>query len=96
MKSFGDILQHLGDDFVDQMETQKKLRFFEIFPFLLQSLHIDKYVDLKSEEGKAFSEIMSKFYEYGYYAGIHFMLDPDADYSEVVSKMYKDLDIYGK
>lgn len=93
MKNFADILKYLGDDFVNQMEEQKKLRLLEIFPFIIKSMEIQKYVDLNSKEGKVLCEILNKFYEYGYYAGIHFMLDPDADYSEVVKKMYDNLDL---
>ena len=92
MKNFADILKPLGDDFIEQMEYQKKLRLLEIFPFLIKSMEIDKYVDLNSKEGQVLCEILNKFYEYGYYAGVHFILDPDADYSEIINKIYDKID----
>lgn len=90
MNNFADILKPLGDDFIKHMEFQKKVRLTEIFPFLIESYEIDKHIDFNSKEGQVLCKLLNKFYEYGFYAGIHFMLEPDADYSEVINKIYSD------
>ena len=84
------ILEELGDEFCQVMEGEKESNFESVYNLIIQTYDIEneiKEIEQKSKEPVI--AFLKAFYDFGFYTGINFMLDPDDLNEETIKKVYK-------
>lgn len=84
------ILEELGDEFCQVMEGEKESNFESVYNLIIQTYNIEneiKEIEQKSKEPVI--TFLKAFYDFGFYTGVNFMLDPDDLNEETIKKVYK-------
>lgn len=80
MKNIEDQLKELPEEFVIEMEQQKKDRWADVYSFLIKYFDIQKEIDEVEEEGFPLTDFFKKIHDMGFYGGVNFALDPQIPY----------------
>ena len=80
MKNLNDQLKELPEEFVVEMEQQKKDRWQDVYHFLIKYFDIQNEIDEVEAEGFPLTDFFKKIHDMGFYGGINFALDPQEPY----------------
>ena len=80
MKTLNEQLKELPEEFVIEMEQQKKDRWIDVFSFLVNYFDIQNEIDEVEAEGFPLIDFFKKIHDMGFYGGVNFALDPQESY----------------
>lgn len=81
IQNWRDELETLGPDFINEMNNFAKERYVDLNKYLNSIFHFDKMND-GSDEYKGVMTLMQRFFELGYYSGVHFGLTYEPNKNE--------------
>lgn len=80
MKNLDEQLKELPEEFIIEMEQQKKDRWVDVYNFMLQYFNIKDEVENVETEGFPIKDFFKKIHDFGFYGGVNFALDPQEPY----------------
>jgi len=80
MKTLNEQLKELPEEFVVEMEQQKKDRWIDVYNYLIKYFDIQEEIDEVESEGFPLKDFFKKIHDMGFYGGINFALDPQIPY----------------
>jgi len=80
MKDIMDQLKELPEEFIVEMERQKKDRWIDVYNFILKYFNCEKEINEIIAEGLDFKDFLKTIHDMGFYGGINFALDPQIPY----------------
>lgn len=80
MKTLNEQLKELPEEFVIEMEQQKKDRWEDVYKFIVKYFNIQSEIDEVENEGFPLKDFFKKIHDFGFYGGINFALDPQIPY----------------
>ena len=80
MKDIMDQLKELPEEFIVEMEQQKKDRWTDVYNFILKYFNCEQEINEIIEEGLDFKDFLKTIHDMGFYGGINFALDPQIPY----------------
>ena len=80
MKNLDEQLKELPEEFIIEMEQQKKDRWVDVYNFMLQYFNIKDEVENVETEGFPIKDFFKKLHDFGFYGGVNFALDPQEPY----------------
>ena len=81
MKNLNEQLKELPEEFVIEMEQQKKDRWVDCYNFIVSYFDIQDEIDEVEHEGFPLKDFFKKIHDFGFYGGINFALDPQEPYT---------------
>ncbi len=81
MKNLNEQLKELPEEFVIEMEQQKKDRWVDCYNFIVSYFNIQDEIDEVENEGFPLKDFFKKIHDFGFYGGINFALDPQEPYT---------------
>ncbi len=80
MKNIEEQLKQLPEEFVVEMEQQKKDRWVDVYNFIISCFDIEKDIEELEESGIPMKDFLKKIHDFGFYGGVNFALDPQEQY----------------
>ena len=80
MRNIEEQLKELPEEFVVEMEQQKKDRWVDVYNFIIKYFDIQDEIDEVEAEGFPLKDFFKKIHDMGFYGGVNFALDPQIPY----------------
>lgn len=80
MKNLNEQLKELPEEFVVEMEQQKKDRWIDVYNFIVTYFDCEEIIQEVEDEGFPLKDFFKKIHDMGFYGGINFALDPQEPY----------------
>ena len=80
MKNLNEQLKDLPEEFVVEMEQQKKDRWIDVYNFIVTYFDCEEIIQEVEDEGFPLKDFFKKIHDMGFYGGINFALDPQEPY----------------
>lgn len=80
MRNFEEQLSLKGEEFKKEMESQKDERWPLVLDYLSHNFGCDDDLKGDTEESKKTLIFLKQIWDFGFYSGINFALDPDIPY----------------
>lgn len=80
MRNLNEQLKELPEEFVIEMEQQKKDRWVDVYNFIIKYFNISDEMMEAEKEGIPIKDMFKKIHDFGFYGGINFALDPQIPY----------------
>lgn len=89
LEKLEDMLKELGDEFCQVMEAEKESNFENVYNLIIDTYNLkDEITKLENNNNEPVISFLRAFYNFGFYTGIKFMLDPDDLNEETIKKVY--------
>lgn len=80
MKNLNEQLKELPEEFVVEMEQQKKDRWIDVYDFIVTYFDCEDIIQEVEDEGFPLKDFFKKIHDMGFYGGVNFALDPQEPY----------------
>ena len=80
MKDIIEQLKELPEEFVVEMEQQKKDRWTDVYNFVIKYFNCKEEIEEVEKEGFPLKDFLKTIHDMGFYGGINFALDPQIPY----------------
>ncbi len=80
MRNINDQLKELPEEFILEMENQKRDRWIDVYDFLINYFNCKDEIEEVENQGFPIKDFLKKIHDMGFYGGINFALDPQEPY----------------
>lgn len=80
MKDINEQLKELPEEFILEMESQKRDRWIDVYDFIIKYFNCEDEIEESEAEGIPLKDFLKKIHDLGFYGGVNFALDPQEPY----------------
>ena len=79
---FAKQLYNMPEEFIIEMEEQKKARWHDIYEFMVRYFNCREEIEEAENDGAPIKDFLKKIHDFAFYGGINFALDPQIPYEK--------------